>query len=401
MPKWTWLVSALGILCLFDKSTSKKLGFYSKKFFYTILLIISSIILAIIIPIAHGTNDFTYIPLLIGLILSLLRGIFLIYNFYYIFRERSSFDLYIKFFLLSCVIYVLFSIIFIVLPGFKEFWFNNIIMPFEQNSYIAYKFRYGFDGFAAFGAASIFSIAILLNSYLLIGSTLNKRDFRNNLFSYLLILIGCFLYGRITVFAIVLSIMYMLLFCKNKKRLIKIFLHLLLATVIIYFTLHQLSKVNDDIKIWMNWAFEFINSIINNNIGETYSVKHMFEDMYFLPSIKTILIGDGRYTEADGIGYYMHTDVGFLRPILLFGIVGLIINYMSLYIILKKMYLLQKILENKSAKLLIVCIAIMNIVLEMKGEAFHRTLYCIIPLYFLSYKDFNEFKFSKKGVMAK
>lgn len=391
-PKWTWLVSLLGIFCLFDKKTSIKLGFYSKKFFYTMLLIVISLILAIIIPMSHYTYDFTYAPLLIGLILSLLRGIFLIYNFHYIFKEKANFDLYVKIFLISCVIYVLFSITFIIFPQFKDFWFNNIIMPFEASTYIAYKFRYGFDGFAAFGTASIFSIAVLLNAYVLISSNLNKKDFNKVLLSYILIIVGCFLYGRITIFAILISMIYMLLFCENKKKIFKIFSVLLLIIVILYSILIKLSEMNGDIKIWINWAFEFIHSIIGGKDGEIYSVKHMFEDMYFIPSIKTIMIGDGRYMSLDGTGYYMSTDVGFIRPMLVFGILGVIINYTSLAIILKNMYVLQNSMKNNPAKLLIICIFIITIILEMKGEAFHRVLYCIIPLYFLSYKDSNKVK---------
>ena len=393
--KWTWVIAALGMLCLFDKNVSRKFGFYSKKFTQVVFFIIGMCAFSVGIAAFHSTYDFSYLPLLIGLLLSIFRGVFLIYIFYKMFKEKADFKLYISFFLNSCVVYVTFTLAFIIFPNFKEFWMNNIIVIGYVSDYAAYKFRYGLDGFAAFGTATIFCIAILLNSYLIIK---DKTNLMKWIITYIIILSGSFIYGRITIFAIVISIIYMILFCKDKKKLIKTFFIISFIIIIVLQVVLKLSEVNRDVKIWMDWAFEFINNLFSGDVSNTYSVSHMFDAMYFMPNIDTILFGDGRYTAVNGNGYYMSTDVGFMRMILFFGIIGLIVNYSILFIILKRVNIYSRNLKDREGSMLVLSILIATIILEMKGEAFHRVLYCIIPLYFLRYNE-RFYKLDKKDIL--
>lgn len=396
LPKWTWLVAGLGMLCMFDKRVSGKMGYTSKRFITVIILMILVTVASICVPVFYLTYDFTYTPILIGLILSTLRGVFLSCIFYKLFREDATIEFYIEFFTKSCVIYFAFTLLFIIAPEFKEFWMNSVIIPVEGSDYIAYKYRYSLDGFAAFSAATIFSLAVLLNTYLIVINRGKRSKFYFNVLTYILICMGCFFYGRISIFAIAISFVYMFLFYGRKKRIGMLFAYLAIVSVILIISLMKLAESNPDIKIWTNWAFEFIINLFKGDIGESYSVSHMFEDMYFLPSLKTILVGDGRYKAINGNGYYMSTDVGFIRPLLFFGIIGLSVNYSMLILILKKMYYYFSQLRNKSGKLLIVAISLLTVVLEMKGEAFHRILYCIIPIYFIQYYNVRKQVISNK-----
>lgn len=383
-PKWTWLIALLGLVCLIDKVNAKKLGFYSKEFVISIALIVISCILSVLSPIIHKTYDFVYLTFLIGLLLCIFRGIFLVYIYNRIFKEDAKVNSYLKYFIYSCLIYVGFTFLFIIFPGFKEFWLNNVIYPIPGPDYIAYKFRYSLDGFAAFSSASIFSIALLINSYLLISEE-SKENVIRNLVTYIVILSGCFIYGRVTVFAIILSILYIIICCKDKDKLKKIFLYLSITCVIVVILLLQLGKYNEDIKIWTTWAFEIVLNLFSGKLGDSYSFTHMLEDMYFLPPIKTILLGDGWYTNIDGVGYYMQTDVGFLRPILFFGIFGLICNFSAVTILLNKLRLMFNKENNKPGAILMISIFILWMILELKGETFHRVMYCMLPLYFIQY----------------
>lgn len=385
LPKWTWIVAVFGIACLFDKYTARKLGFYSKQFLLSVSLLMVSFIFAVISPIIHKTYDFTYLPFLIGLALCIFRGILLVYIFNKIFDEEANIKLYMKYFIYSCLIYVGFTVAFIILPSFKEFWFNYVIIPIPGPDYFAYKFRYSLDGFAAFSAAGIFSIALLINAYLLISAN-DKNNIIKNLASYMVILCGCFIYGRVTIFAIIASIIFIIISCEDKKKLKKLFLYLtVICTVMVIFLL-QLGKYNNDIMVWTNWAFELIVNLFKGKLSNTYSLTHMLEDMYFIPSLKTIMLGDGRYLDVDRIGYYMQTDVGFLRPVLFFGIFGLITNYSAVIVILNKLRVMFNKQKDKAGAVLIICIFIIWMILEMKGETFHRVLYCMLPMYFIQYK---------------
>ena len=385
LPKWTWIAAILGIACLFDRDIARKLGFYSKQFLLSVSLLMVSCILAVISPLIHKTYDFTYLPFLIGLILCIFRGILLVYVFNKIFDEEVNTKLYMKYFIYSCLIYVGFTVIFIILPSFKEFWFNYVIVPIQGPDYFAYKFRYSLDGFAAFSAAGVFSIALLINSYLLISEN-DKKEVMKNLASYIVILCGCFIYGRVTIFAIIISIIFIIISCEDKNKLKKLFLYLVGICSVMIIVLLQLGKYNNDIMVWTNWAFEFIGNLFKGKLANTYSLTHMLEDMYFIPSLKTILLGDGRYLGVDGIGYYMQTDVGFLRPVLFFGVAGLITNYSAVIVILNKLRNMFNKEKNKTGAVLIICIFLIWMILELKGEAFHRVLYCMLPMYFIQYK---------------
>ena len=48
-------------------------------------------------------------------------------------------------------------------------------------------------------------------------------------------------------------------------------------------------------------------------------------------NLATFLWGDGAYTAADGIHYYQGTDIGYARQLFYYGIVGLGVNLLYQY----------------------------------------------------------------------
>lgn len=402
-PKWTWIVAGLGVLCLFDDANVKKIGFTSKSILVIIILAVINTVRSIYIPLVYKTNDFTYTALLLGLILCILRAVFLSYVYIKLFRSNATIENYISYFINSCLVYFGFTLSFIISPAFKKIWMSRIIYPVEGSDYFAYKYRYGLDGFAAFSTASIFSICILLCAYLLMESNISRKEFNKRLIIYIIICAGSFFYGRVCIFAIIVSMFYILYLCKPKVRLLKTFLYVSIIMGIAFSVLTSLAGSNQEIKIWVDWAFEIIFKLFNGNVMDSYSVSHMLEDMYFIPSLKTLLFGDGRYQAITGTGYYMNTDVGFIRPVLFFGIIGVIINYSMLIILLRSMMQNYKILGEKSGRLLMLGLLLIAMILELKGEAFHRVIYCTLPVYFIQYytlksKECTEFICNKEAI---
>ena len=51
-----------------------------------------------------------------------------------------------------------------------------------------------------------------------------------------------------------------------------------------------------------------------------------------MPDFDTLIFGDGKYLNGDG-SYYMHTDAGYMRGMLYFGVIGLVFLY-GVYILL-------------------------------------------------------------------
>ena len=99
-----------------------------------------------------------------------------------------------------------------------------------------------------------------------------------------------------------------------------------------------------------------------------------------MPELPTLLIGDGKYTMPGGY-YYMSTDVGFMRAILYFGIFGCLLNY--LLPLTFECAILRRSRGDKALRWTMLALTIVFVVLEMKGEAYHRMLLAVMPIYYL------------------
>jgi hypothetical protein len=87
--------------------------------------------------------------------------------------------------------------------------------------------------------------------------------------------------------------------------------------------------------------------------------------MYFLPELKTLLIGDGYFHNPNGPGYYMKVDAGYLRMVLFYGIFSSAVLY-ALYIYL--FYLLKKYTSSyKGFNHIVIMLFIYYFVVQWKG----------------------------------
>lgn len=109
--------------------------------------------------------------------------------------------------------------------------------------------------------------------------------------------------------------------------------------------------------------------------------------MYVHPSMQTFLYGDGYYTVLGS--YYMQTDVGYLRPLLFWGIFGEILYYGQLIPLIYGIYLRLK--RHNGMFFVMLCILFI-IPYEFKGEVamtFAVTLYSLLGMILIEQrKDF-------------
>src|SRR5699024_8016946 len=138
------------------------------------------------------------------------------------------------------------------------------------------------------------------------------------LFSLFLALMGNTFYGRagllVSLLMVAIGIVYLVIVYKQYN-----FFYSTIGIIMflfIFFTL--ISSLNQSFESWYNWAMEPIISLFKSGEIETASTNQLW-DMWFIPELKTILVGDGYYGSPLHSGYYMETDVGYLRPILFFG----------------------------------------------------------------------------------
>ena len=163
--------------------------------------------------------------------------------------------------------------------------------------------------------ANILALYFIIDNY-------NKKQKHNYwyILFYLITLLGEFYYSRTGVIAssIILLTVFVVVYCK--KNTINI-LWLISFFVVFLFSIPFVSDIALN-NASVAWIFEpILNFFSDQDLSSSSS--HMLNDMLFMPSMQQLVFGDGMYTDA--YGYYMKTDLGFMRLILYFGIPGLIL----------------------------------------------------------------------------
>jgi len=114
----------------------------------------------------------------------------------------------------------------------------------------------------------------------------------------------------------------------------------------------------------VGWAFEMFISAGNDDAFTTQSTQHL-ETMFVWPdNFKTWLIGDALFNDEHG--YYMGTDVGYLRLIYYFGLVGLSVFFGAQFFLFRKIAALYR---QSSMTLLMIFMAVYVLALNIKGFA--------------------------------
>lgn len=392
-PKYTWLLAVIG-LALFATDIIKKRRIDK----YGIILYglcAFAAVFGICVVLMNQTNDFSFLVFQTGTVLSLFRN-YLVIGFvdrFSVKNEKSGIQQYMSMYIDACVVCVVFTLAFIVFPTFRSYWLGSVIHS-EYMDYFVYQYRYSLSGFAAFAYSSTFSIALIFNAFLLGKNVENKKCFRY-LSTYVLLIVGAFFYGRITIVAIAISVILIAYITKLKKNAIKrIVLPLAIAVTVLVGGVILLAQFNESAKLWKDWAFAIIAQIFSKDGITDYSVVHMFEDMYFAVDMRTFLFGTGYFGAT---GKYPVTDVGFLREIIYFGILGCIANYLQPLLFIYGVEKHSK--KDKALKALLVSVLLIFIVLEMKGDAYHRILLSVMPLYYLkrmeSKKEMDRYSLEK------
>lgn len=178
----------------------------------------------------------------------------------------------------------------------------------------------------------------------MIGFMLSKsKDFSNKqvlgyLFSFFIIAIIGNMMSRTTTVGIVIALLY-LCYCvvvnvesKENKRLL-VWFGVFLCVVIPVVTL--LYHTNETFHRNIRFAFEGFFSLWETGEWNVTSNDILLESMIVFPeTLTTWIIGDGYatnpendpfYNGPDFVGYYMDTDVGYLRYIFYFGLTGTIL----------------------------------------------------------------------------
>lgn len=293
-------------------------------------LAIILIVLSIVYPTLHNTNDYSYVKVATYIFRKLVVYIFLVSILAKHYKEKTTIDLFMYYFSLAQATYVVGTILLVFLPGIKKVWFslfNEVIDSEEYLQAYGYTFRIGWQGFSGFGFTIFCSFSCLFLMYLYYNKN-SKLSLTTTQFivPFALCFLGNMFYGRSGLIVSIVGCLAALVVW-NRKHFFKVLkIAVLIAVVIeVVYSLRDVAFFRD----WYNWMSTPIINVVKTGHFNNASFQTT-QDMIFKPEMKTIFLGDG-YFMQDG-HYYMKTDSGFMRNILFWGMLGLIISYgMTIY----------------------------------------------------------------------
>lgn len=188
-------------------------------------------------------------------------------------------------------------------------------------------------------AGSRFSVVLVLIVYLMSRISKNKSyKVISYIVAFFVIAIVGNMISRTTTVGVIVALCYFifLLFRKQDNSVVKLRYILILFVGILVCLLPflcYLYQINTSFHENIRFAFEGFFSLAEKGKWEVHS-NEMLKDMYIFPdNLKTWIVGDGYfdnpyfadkyYTGPAWAGYYKGTDVGYLRFIYYFGLIGL------------------------------------------------------------------------------
>ena len=332
-----------------------------KNFIYLYLLLLFWIV------ISYCFNGFEDPYMIKKITILFVKSILCSLIFVYIFLK---FDLSFKNLILYLQIIIFIQALFVILYffslDFKNWTLDFIPASGNLDPRVDFRSRGLMNGASATGSLMI-SLGLIFTAYLVVVSELKKFNFFYLSISFLLILTAIFFIGR-TGFLIVPFVGFYFLFIyiykKEFRNNIKIFIGYIFGYLIIgLIFLSILSYLNlfsidlTKFNTVLNWVTNEIN--FKNGSIEVKTLTILSSHWFIPDDIKTLLFGNPSSFDEERIS----SDIGFIRILYGFGLIGSIIFYgFFLYIFLKMIKKLNKIEE----KLIIIVLAILFFITEIK-----------------------------------
>jgi len=326
-----------------------KKNFYIKINSYFLNFLILSLSIGLIAAISNsysGTMDIEFIRYVASITL-------VIFSSYFVISVLKAFDYELSFKSISrLIINVVFiqsalALLMFTLPELQDFLINiqrfSDLTEQQVNVYKAYR---------VIGFGTMFFDAGIINGYALILIGIKIRLYKYTLtqlllisFKFVLITIVGMAMSRTTLVGVLISLIIILI-PRNLKPTISLlrnsyFLLMCIIFIPIFLIITLLLVYPESAQTFeavLSFAFEmFINYSDNGSLATDSS--DVLKTLFIWPTdIKTYLIGDGYFSDPHGNGYYMHTDVGYLRLIYYFGFGGLLIFFTMQYYAITKVF---------------------------------------------------------------
>lgn len=297
-----------------------------------LLKILSLLLLIMLISLTsiayNNTNDLEFVKypvsIFIGFFSAYLICILLKYT-----NNNFNQKLLIKYIIYAVALQCILSILISSSSEFKNLVYS--ILYLEERRYMKIEqFQdsriIGF-GRSFFDAGIYCGMGLILISYLIKYQTLSKGRLFNLLILYLIIFITGMMMARTTLVGTFFSILLLLIpnnynLSLSKKKAGFLIGLIIVPTVLLLAIYLFIPDIFKSLEYLIHFAFELFFNFFETGKLETTSSNATLR-MFKLPEhLKTWIIGDGRWVADNGISYYMFTDIGYMRLLFYFGLLG-------------------------------------------------------------------------------
>lgn len=332
------MLAGIGLIVVIIQLAKKRNSLVLKNYIYIVILALMVSLISFCSIVYNNTNDYTYVTYIVSMFVWLSAANVVIVFMRKIHKEISV-ELVCNYLIGVAVFQCLSALLIDFIPYFKQL-VNSIILGV---GFVA-DFK-DIDGIRLYGIGAMLDVAgqrfscilVMISFICLHSKSLYVKHYIGwYLCAFFFIAIVGNMISRTTTIGVLISIFYSIyvLFTKsseNIKTLFKIGLPILLVMLILSIYLY---RTNQTIHSHIRFGFEGFFSLIEKGRWETNSTD-ILENMYRFPqSLKTWIIGDGYFENptSDPLyigyrwkGFYMGTDVGYLRFIYYFGMIGLLV----------------------------------------------------------------------------
>lgn len=345
------------------------------------LLLIPPLICSLISLLINSTSDMYFPQYVLSMLLAFYSAYLIAWGFIRIYGEVSCQRL-TKYIVVGCVVYTLIAFVCFIKPSL--FIFLNSIQRFDEIAEIAIDRT---EGTRLIGIGAQFFTSAIVNgiSLILIGASMvvYRHNYQEKLLiltAFIVISILGIMMARTLMFGILIGGgIFAFSFIRSTRDFFQSIVVIMLFAVIAFLVLPAILKnYSSSFDVLSSFGFEMFINKAEGGRFESHSMLHLYEMWNTIPhDTKSWIIGDGLWTSNEG--YYMNVDLGYLRHIWYFGIIGTFFIFRYYFLSIKYIFWDKKLFSPKY-RLITLSLILFVLILNAKGGC--DLFIYIIPFYF-------------------
>ena len=366
-------MAAVGLVLLGVRMAQSRSAILNKDFFTLTLWALGVSLVGFVAVVYNDTHDYTYASYVMSMwvwagaayvVMELIRKV----------HGKISVELVAHYLIAVCVLQCILALLIDRIPAFEQA-VNSVVSGLgfvELNTLDKMNRLYGI-GASLDVAGTRFSAILVMIAFLVTRLESKKQNLYLPFYIIAVFIIGVVgnMMSRTTTVGLILFIVYLVY--KSRIYVLKIspevktiFYWLMGSLLVLIPILIYLYHTDMDVRNNLRFAFEGFFSLAEKGRWDVHS-NEILMNMYVFPdNLKTWIIGDGYfentyYSDSEPYyvgpkmgGYYMGTDVGYLRFIFYFGVIGLFI--FSYFMWLSGRMCMQKFKKEKALFVLLLMV---------------------------------------------